>query len=86
MDKIKLANGTEYNVKWVGIANTFSAEIITDERFAKIAVELDNPENTQKITYYYADKSTEHEGFTALRVIQRTENDTFMFLLEGAEE
>lgn len=83
MDRIKFANGTEYEAKWVGIGTTFSAEVVTDEDFAEIAAELDNPESTKKITYFYADKNTDHEGYTVLRVIQRTGDNTFMFLLEG---
>ena len=83
MDRIKLLNGTEYEANWVGAGNALSAEIVTDDDFADVAAELDNPENTRKITHYYADKSKEHDGFVVLRVIQRTGDNTFMFLLEG---
>lgn len=81
MEKIKLANGTEYNAVMVGIGSTFSAQIETEKSFAEVAAEFDNPENTRVIEYVCDNYTRECEGFTALAVVQKLEATRFLVLL-----
>ena len=81
MEKIRLANGTEYTAVMVGIGSTFSAQIETEKSFAEVATEFDNPENTRVIEYVYDNYTRECEGFTALAVVQRLETTRFLVLL-----
>lgn len=86
MYKIKLENGTEYDVTSAGVVdNIFGTTIInTDNSIVEIIIDLSDIKNTQKILYFVEDKIEEFDNYTSLITVldRRKTNEGILIRLE----
>ena len=81
MEKIRLADGTEYFISWLGHMITLSASLQTDKSIADIALEFSDPALTGSITHLYGGNHEEtFEGYTNLTLVQKTPYGTTIIL------
>lgn len=86
MYKIKLENGTEYDVTSAGVVdNVFGTTIInTDNSIVEIIIDLSDRKNTQKILYFVEGKIEEFDNYTSLITVldRRKTNEGILIRLE----